>query len=204
MVWCILHFGGFPAGTSGKEPACQCSRHKRCSFNPWVGKTPWRRAWQPTPVFVSGEPHGRRSLAGYQSIGLQRVGHEWSNLAHSTHTDNKVSERGNLKRIPFKIASKKINYLGIKLTKDLKDLKIIQHWWRTLRMMQRSGKIPHALGLGVLILLKWPFYPKTAADIMAISIKMPMTFFRSRSNNLKILWNCKRPWIGKEILRMKE
>ena len=42
---------GFPVGTSGKQPACQCRRHKRCRFSPWVGKTPWRRAWQLTPVF---------------------------------------------------------------------------------------------------------------------------------------------------------
>ena len=55
----------FPGGTSGKEPACQCRRHKRHEFNPWVGKIPWRRAWQPTPVFLPGESHGQRSLAGY-------------------------------------------------------------------------------------------------------------------------------------------
>ena len=34
-------------------------------FNPWVGKIPWRRAWQPKPVFLPGESHGQRSLAGY-------------------------------------------------------------------------------------------------------------------------------------------
>ena len=48
-----------------KEPACQCWRRKRCTFDPWVRKMPWRRAWQPTPVFLLGEPHGQRSLAGY-------------------------------------------------------------------------------------------------------------------------------------------
>ena len=37
-------FPGFPGGTSGKEPASQCRTHKRCGFDPWVGKTPWRRA----------------------------------------------------------------------------------------------------------------------------------------------------------------
>ena len=40
---------GFPGGASGKEPTCRCRRHKRCRFNPWVGKIPWRRKWQPTP-----------------------------------------------------------------------------------------------------------------------------------------------------------
>ena len=34
-------------------------------FDPWVGKIPWRRKWQPTPVFLPGEFHGQRSLAGY-------------------------------------------------------------------------------------------------------------------------------------------
>ena len=34
-------------------------------FNPWVGRIPWRRAWQPTPIFLPGEFHGQRSLAGY-------------------------------------------------------------------------------------------------------------------------------------------
>ena len=46
---------GFPGGASGKEPAYQCRRYKRCEFDPWVGKIPWRRAWQPTPVFWPGE-----------------------------------------------------------------------------------------------------------------------------------------------------
>ena len=38
---------------------------KRCGFDPWVGKVPWRRAQQPTPVFSPGETHGQRSLVGY-------------------------------------------------------------------------------------------------------------------------------------------
>ena len=50
---------GFPGGASGKEPMCQYRRHKRCGFNPWVGKIPLERAWQPTPVFLPGEPMDR-------------------------------------------------------------------------------------------------------------------------------------------------
>ena len=56
---------GFPGATSGKEPACQCRRHKRHMFDPWVRKIPWRRVWQSTPVFLPGESHGRRRLASY-------------------------------------------------------------------------------------------------------------------------------------------
>ena len=57
----------FPGGASGKEPACQSRRHEIPGSDPWVGKIPWRRAWQPTPVFLPGESHGQRSLVGYSS-----------------------------------------------------------------------------------------------------------------------------------------
>ena len=62
--FCIT-FQGFPNGTTGIEPACQCRRHKRHRFDPWVRTIPWRRAWQPFPVFLLGKSHGQRSLAGY-------------------------------------------------------------------------------------------------------------------------------------------
>ena len=46
---------GVLGGASGKEPVCQYRGQKRCRFDPWVGKVPWRRAWQPTPVTLPGE-----------------------------------------------------------------------------------------------------------------------------------------------------
>ena len=48
-----------------KELTCQCRRRKRYRFDPWVRKMLWSRKWQPTPVFLAGESHGQRSLAGY-------------------------------------------------------------------------------------------------------------------------------------------
>ena len=47
-----------------KKPSCQCRRRKRHGFDPWVGKMPWRRKWQPTPVLLPGEFHGQSSLVG--------------------------------------------------------------------------------------------------------------------------------------------
>ena len=44
---------GFPGDTGGKEPACQCRRYKRCRFDPWVGKMPWRRERQLTPCILT-------------------------------------------------------------------------------------------------------------------------------------------------------
>ena len=61
----------FPGGASGKEPACQCRRRKRHRFNPWVGKIPWRRAWQCTLVFLPEESHGQRSLVSYSTEGCK-------------------------------------------------------------------------------------------------------------------------------------
>ena len=61
----------FPGGTVGKEPNCQCRQDKGCRFHPWVGKTPWRRKWQRTPVFLPGKSHGQKSLAGYSQRGRE-------------------------------------------------------------------------------------------------------------------------------------
>ena len=57
-----LHTWSFPLWLSGKESACNVGDTR---FDPWVGKIPWRRAWQSTPVFLPGESHEERSLAGY-------------------------------------------------------------------------------------------------------------------------------------------
>ena len=56
----------------GRSPACQS---RRWEFSPWVGKIPWRRKWQPTPVFLPGESRGQRSLAGDSPWGHKSVGH---------------------------------------------------------------------------------------------------------------------------------
>ena len=60
-----LYLSGLPGWRGGKELACQCRTHERCGFYPWAGKIPWRRGWQLTPLFLPGECHGGRSLAGY-------------------------------------------------------------------------------------------------------------------------------------------
>ena len=87
----IYHYLGFPDGTSGKEPACQCGRLKIPGFDPWVGKIPWRSAWQPTPVFLPREPHGQRSLAGCSPWGCRE-----SDMTERvcTHTRNPGSRPG--------------------------------------------------------------------------------------------------------------
>ena len=68
---------------SGKESSCQCSRH---GLDPWVGKIPWRRKWQPTPFSLPGKPHGQRSLAMLESMGSQRIRHDLAIECACAHT----------------------------------------------------------------------------------------------------------------------
>ena len=68
-------------GVSGKEFTCQNRRH---GFDPWVRKIPWRREWQPTPVFWPGEFHVQRSLAGYSPWGHTRVGYNWETFSFTS------------------------------------------------------------------------------------------------------------------------
>ena len=66
---------GLPGRLSDKESGCQCSRHR---FSPWVGKIPWKRKWQSTPVFLSGKFHGQTEnsmdcVAGYSPRGHKKL-----------------------------------------------------------------------------------------------------------------------------------
>ena len=83
--WWWLARAGFLGSTSGKEPSCQWRRLKRRGFDSWIGKIPWRRAWQPTPVFLPGESPWTEEPGGVQTMGSQRGGHDCWDLAH-THT----------------------------------------------------------------------------------------------------------------------
>ena len=89
----ILKLWASQVTLSGKEPDCHCRRYKRLQFNPWVGKIPWRRAWQPTPIFLPGELHGQRSLVGYSPWRSQKIRHEWSDLVSNHARINSTASR---------------------------------------------------------------------------------------------------------------
>ena len=61
---------GFPGGSDGKESASSAGGPV---FDPWVRVIPWRRTWQPTPVFLPGKSHGQRSLVGYSPWGRKEL-----------------------------------------------------------------------------------------------------------------------------------
>ena len=72
---------GFQDGAGSKELACQFRRHRRWGFDPWVEMICWRRKWQPIPLFLPGESHGQRSLAGCSPRG-----HRESDTTEVTYT----------------------------------------------------------------------------------------------------------------------
>ena len=88
----ILLLRGFPGGSDVEESACNAGD---LGSIPGLGRFLWRREWQPTPVFLPGEFHGQRSLAGYiQFMWSQRVRYNWVTHTH-THTHTERAYSGN-------------------------------------------------------------------------------------------------------------
>ena len=71
-IYAYINIWGLPWWLSSKEYICQ---HRRLKFDPWIGKIPQRRKWQPTPVFLPGKSHGKKSLVDYTVHGVPRVRH---------------------------------------------------------------------------------------------------------------------------------
>ena len=78
---------GFPWWLSSKERACQCRRR---GLDPWVRKIPWRRKWQPTPLFLCGKSHAQRALEGYSPWDRKRVRHNLATKQQRTTSTSKI------------------------------------------------------------------------------------------------------------------
>ena len=84
LLLVVMIIDGLPRWCQWVKNLPASAGSKRRGFDPWVGKIPWRKAWQLTPVFLPGEPPWTKDPGGLQwSIGLQRVRHDWSNLART-------------------------------------------------------------------------------------------------------------------------
>ena len=122
--YCWTGAFGLPWWPSGKEAACEC---KRCGLDPWVGRIPWRRKWQPTPVFLLGKSHAQRSLADYspwswQELDTNEVTGTYSEVLWPTwvnspwlHRESKLQKNEWHAAISVKILNIKYNavFLGI-------------------------------------------------------------------------------------------
>ena len=116
------------------------NRHK---FDPWVGKIPWRRTWQPIPVFLPGESHGQRSLVSY-SLWVHRVRHNWGTNTF-TCTLNRLQNRVNISFISTRKPKKVMWFAlwwyslycgGLELNlQHLWDLPMFWYFWFPLRVL---------------------------------------------------------------------
>ena len=94
------------------------------------------------------------------------------------YMNNKLLDKEIKKMIPSTTASKRIKYLGINLTKEMKHsiLKTIRHYWKTLKKTQINGKIFLAYGLEESVLFKCPYYPEQVTDLVQSLSKFQWNF----------------------------
>ena len=68
-----MFYGASQVAIVVKNPPANAGEVRDVGLIPGSGRSPWRRKWQPTPVFLSGKSHGQRSLAGYSLLGLKQL-----------------------------------------------------------------------------------------------------------------------------------
>ena len=119
-----------------KEWAWQC---RSCEFNPWVGKIPWRRKWQPTPVFLPAEFHWKRSLVSCSSWGLKESDTTKRLNNNKTSKQSYHKSNHNVSDLIDKWLSKVIGYLR-------KNINTLSCWYLLFSPLVMSNSWqPHGL-----------------------------------------------------------
>ena len=88
----IINYTTASLGAQQSRICLQRRSCRRLGFNSWVRKIPWRRKWEPIPVFFPGKSHGQRSLAGYHPQGHKRAGHDLATKQQLRFLDLRISK----------------------------------------------------------------------------------------------------------------
>ena len=108
---------------SSKESACQYRRRRRCRSDPLIGKIPWRRKWQLTPVFLPEESHGQRSLAGYSPWGCKELDILSTHTQHANASEVRVCVCARLRLVCVSVrVSGLLGSLGLNLGNKIPPL----------------------------------------------------------------------------------
>ena len=209
-------FTCFLGDASGKGSTCQCRRCKRCGFNPWVRKIPWRRKWYPTPVFLPEKFHGQRTLGGYstwvaksqtqlsgQHIHTHTLIHSHTHSQTNSHTHTHSHTNNLVLCIVFLERRETVQLLCNDISRDQKiqshitQVRFLQSSWNEKRSGNRLAIIQIPALVVMAEITVYCVYTRTCIDIVFLrSTWILLCFFPDYGSLQNIEYGSLRSTIG--------